>query len=193
MHLKLYAALALISAVLAQMPSGEGGDLLQGLDKTLEVPEGSLKNQTLSEPPAWATSKAETPAETSSTGARPVETGIPDEAKKQIKQAMEEEAAKDDEKTSSDSPSPAKSAEVDMDDKKASPSSAKPAEAAEAPKPTSNTPDGKADEDKLLGGSLMKRQIPIVSDLAGGASKRDAKPNQKADEDRLLGGGSMKR
>ena len=86
MQLKFFAALALVSAVLAQQGAqgGEAGaDLLQGLDKTLEVPEGSLKNQTLSEPPAWATSKTETASETQK-GARPVETGVPDAAKSKL-------------------------------------------------------------------------------------------------------------
>ncbi|TIA87598.1 hypothetical protein E3P99_03077 [Wallemia hederae] len=146
MQLKFFAALALVSAVLAQQGAqgGEAGaDLLQGLDQTLDVPEGSLKNQTLSEPPAWATSKTETASETQK-GARPVETGVPDAAKKQIKQAKQKEAAKDDKKAAgSDSSSPSPSAQ--------------PAEAAEAPQPTSS-PAGSAD-DKLLGdGGLLKRQ-----------------------------------
>ncbi|TIC17217.1 hypothetical protein E3Q13_02567 [Wallemia mellicola] len=144
MQLKQLALLTLTTAVLAQGPQGGGTDILKGLDNQLEIPEGSLKNQTLSEPPAWATSKAQkaTSTSTSATGARPVETGLPDEAKKQIKQAKEDNK---------------------KDDKEGAKEDAKPAEGPSKPKPTGSpkqtqeAPKEKSDDEKLLGGGLLKR------------------------------------
>lgn len=162
MQLKQLALLTLTSAVLAQGPQGDGTDILKGLDNQLEIPEGSLKNQTLSEPPAWATSKAQkaTSTSTSATGARPVETGLPDEAKKQIKQAKEDNK---------------------KDDKEGAKEDAKPAEGPSEPKPTGSpkqqtqeAPKEKADDDKLLDGGLLKRG--------------EDKKGKKGKDDKLLNG-----